>query len=243
MRPRASSLACLLYVAGLLGSTTLGSASSPARAQDRPLEALVAVVGAETPSAGADLVLLSDVELVAGLAQARAGEATSRPTPALLSAALDQIVGEILIRRESSRLGTAEPTPDEIARQREAIARSVGGEAALSAVLGGLSASPDEIDVLARRRAVVERFLGANLEGASEVTEADLEEAYAEARHPFAGRPLDEVRDALRAWLRVTLLDAYVARWLGTLRRRTTVHVLRPFVAAPAVEASDVGAR
>lgn len=215
---------------------------SEACAQERPLEALVAVVGAETPSAGADLVLLSDVELVAALALARGGDPSTRATPALLQAALDQIVGEILIRRESARLGATEPTVEEIARQREAIARSVGGEPALAAVLARLSASPEEIEVLARRRAHVERFLGANLEGASAVTEADLEEAYAEAAHPFAGRPLDEVRDALRAWLHVTLLDAYVARWLGTLRRRTTVHVLRPFV-APRAEASDVGAR
>jgi len=221
------------------------SATCPlaAIAQERPLEALVAVVGAETPSTGADLVLLSDVELVATLALARAGDVTSRPTPALLQAALDQVIGEILIRRESARLGGADPTLEEIAHQREAIARSVGGELALAAVLARQSAVEAEMDVLARRRAVVERFLGANLEGASEVTEADLEEAYVEAAHPFVGRPLDEVRDALRAWLRLTLLDAYVARWLGTLRRRTTVHVLRPFVAASAAEASDVGAR
>jgi len=209
----------------------------------RPLEALVAVIGAETPSAGADLVLLSDVELVATLALARAGDTTSLPTPPLLQAALEQIVGEILIRRESGRLGSVDPTVEEIAGQREAIARSVGGETALAVALARLPAAADEIDVLARRRAVVERFLGANLEGASEVTEADLEEAYAEAAHPFVGRPLDQVRDALRAWLRVTLLDAYVARWLGTLRRRTTVHVLRPFVAASAAEASNVSAR
>ncbi len=215
-----------------------------ASAQRPPAEALVAVVGARTPSQGASVVLLSDVELVAAIALARGGVAPTAPTPGLLDAALSQIVGELLIRREAMRLGTEPPTEDEVAQQRDALERSIGGAAALDALLARLHASRDEIDVLAERRAVVERFLGANLEGASEVTAADVEEAYAEAAHPFADRPLDEVREALRAWLRVTLVDAYVARWLATLRGRTDVNVLRPFVVAADGEGTgDVGSR
>ncbi|MBX7191505.1 MAG: hypothetical protein K1X94_05585 [Sandaracinaceae bacterium] len=231
----------LVAMAMAVGAWSAPPASvSIARAQDaapenrvvdtRPVEALVAVVGARTPSGGSDVVLLSDVELVAALALARGGATDVRPTPALLQAALDQIVGEVLIRREATRLGAVAPTGEEIARQSDAIARSIGGQDVLEALLTRHHASAAEIGMLAERRAIVERFLSANLEGASEVTEADVEEAYAEAAHPFAGRPLEEVREALRAWLRVTLVDAYVARWLTTLRGRVEVNVLRPFV-------------
>jgi hypothetical protein len=202
----------------------------------------VAVVGARTPRPGTDVVLTSDVELVAHLALARAGDRSSSPTPALLQAALEQIIGEVLIQRESGRLGATEPTTDELAQQRAAIEGSIGGTAALDELLVRTNATRAEIEVLVRRRAIVERFLGANLEGASEVTEADVEEAYNEAAHPFVGRPLDEVREALRTWLRVTLIDAYVSRWLTTLRRRTEVRVLRPFVLDSAVAAQSGGA-
>jgi len=201
----------------------------PSARRTGPVEALVAVVGARTPSQGASVVLASDVELVAALALARGGVASATPTPALLQAALDQIIGEVLIRREALRLGASSPSPEQIAQQRDALERSIGGSAALEALLSRLHVDQDEIEVLAERRAVVEQFLGANLEGASAVTEADIEEAYLEAAHPFAGRPLDEVREALRVWLRMTLVDAYVARWLETLRGRTDVNVVRPF--------------
>lgn len=232
-----------------LSCALLASLAAPADAQRRPAEALLAVVGGRTPSTGTDVVLLSDVELVSALALARGGDREARPTEALLQAALDQVIGEVLIRREASRLGAVAPTPDEIALQRDAIERSIGGPAVLDELLRRVHAERAEIDVLAERRAVIERFLSANLEGAADVTEADVEEAYAEASHPFAGRPLEEVREALRAWLHVTLVDAYVARWLSTLRARTEVNVLRPFVAAASAtpgarsEASDVGTR
>ncbi len=48
----------------------------------------------------------------------------------------------------------------------------------------------------------------------------------------------------------MTLVDAYVARWLATLRGRVEVNVLRPFVQTPAPSATgggegtiDVGSR
>lgn len=217
-----------------------GASAAPVAAQDRrPLEALIAVVGGETPSATTDAIVLSDVELAARLALARGGRPDAPLTPELLHAALEQLVGETLIRREAARLHAADPTAEAVARQREALERSVGGAAALDALLARLGAGRDELDAMAVRRAVVESFLGANLEGAAEVTDADVERAYADPTHPFVGRPLDEVRDALRAWLRVTRLDADVARWLTTLRRRSAVRVLRPFVAAAAAEGTD----
>ncbi len=237
---------------GLVAALSLLGAAPPrgARAEEpRLAEALVAVVGARSPGEGTDVVLLSDVELGVALALARAGAHDVEPSSALRQAALDQLVGELLIQREATRLGASSPTPTELDAQRTALERSVGGASALAALLARLDAGDDELDAIVRRRAIVEHFLGANLEGASEVTDADVADAYANASHPFVGQPLEEVREALRAWLHVTLVDAYVARWLSTLRARNEVHVLRPFVArassgeAPRSGGSDVEPR
>lgn len=229
---------------GLLGS--IGAAHAQEVGPRLPAEALVAIVGGDTPSAATDTILLSDVELVARLALARSSGGSSTLTPGMLQAALDQLVGEILIRREATRLHAAEPTADAVRRQREAIERAVGGPEALTSLLSRLGASEDELETIATRRAAVESFLGANLEGSTAITDADVQRAYEGGAHPFVGRPLDDVREALRAWLRVTRLDADVARWLQTLRRRSAVHVLRPFVTneGPGERTgNDVGAR
>ncbi len=236
---RRAFLACVpLWCALGWSSAGWSSLAEAQAAPRRPLEALVAVVGGQTPSSTTDVLLLSDVELAAHLALARSGSAEPAPTPALLQAALEQLIGETLIRREAARLRADEPTVDEVDRQRDVLERSVGGAETLDRLLAALGATRPEIDAIARRRAAVERFLGANLEGAIEVTDADIERAYREMAHPFLDRPLEEVRESLRAWLRIARLDQDVTRWLAALRRRTSVHVLRPFVettpAAPA---------
>lgn len=218
-RSEASALALVLLL-----STSL--AAPRAHAQAQLVEALVCVVGADTPGEGADVVMLSDVTLIASLAMARRREAVVM-TPALLEAARDELVGEILIERESRRLHTGEPTPDETARQRERIARSVGGADVLQAQLAAWDVSEAEINRVAARRATVERFLAANLEGGTSATDAEVEEAFRAESHPFVGRTFEEVREPLRGWLEVTRLEQSVARWLTVLRQRSVVHIVR----------------
>lgn len=206
----------------LLLSTSLSATS----AQAQLVEALVCVVGADTPGPGADVVMLSDVTFVASLAMARRREAVVM-SPALLEAARDELVGEILIERESRRLHTGDPTPDEVARQRERIARSVGGAEVLRSLLAAWDVSDAELSRVAARRATVERFLAANLEGGTSATDAEVEEAFRTERHPFVGQSFEEVREALRGWLEVTRLEQSVARWLTVLRQRSVVHMVR----------------
>ena len=208
----------------LLLSTWL--AAPRAHAQAQLVEALVCVVGADTPGEGADVVMLSDVTLIASLAMARRREAVVM-TPALLEAARDELVGEILIERESRRLHTGEPTTDEVTHQRERIARSVGGADVLQAQLAAWDVSDMELNRVAARRATVERFLTANLEGGTSATDAEVEDAFRTESHPFVGRTFEEVREALRGWLEVTRLEQSVARWLTVLRQRSVVHIVR----------------
>ncbi len=204
-------------------------ASARAAAQDGraplPAEALVAIVGAETPDEHADLVLLSDVDLRARLDLGPAG-ARVAPPPALYAATLDEILGEILIAREASRLHAAEPSDEDVRVQRARLAATLGGEAAMEELLTRVGAGAAEIDAIARRRAVVEAFLRANLEGTTQVTDARVEEAFAAGEHPFAGMTFEEAHEPLRAWLAMRALSSDVARWVEVLRQRTPVRVL-----------------
>ena len=207
--------------------TALCCTSMSVCAQDEPLpaEALVAIVGAETPQEGTDLILLSDVDLRARLDLGPTG-ATATPSRALYAATLDEIIGEILIAREAERLRASEPSEADVRAQRQRLVAALGGEGALSLLLDRMGADPAEVDAIARRRAVVEAFLRANLAGTTTVSDARVEEVFAGRDHPFAGLTLDQAREPLRAWIAMRALSEDVARWVDVLRQRTTVRVL-----------------
>lgn len=190
---------------------------------------IAAVVGASAPGPGADVILRSDVELRARIAlSGQAERATgfeTLPGP-LLAATLDQLIGEALIAREAERVRVTSPSDADFARERRRLEDEAGGGPRLAALLERIGAGADEVDALARRRAMVTSFLQANLEGTTVVTDAEVERAYEEGEHPFADRPIDEAREDLRAWLARRALDRAVRRWVSVLRARTTVRVL-----------------
>ena len=159
--------------------------------------------------------------------EGRTGEARMVTLPAaLLRASLDEIVGEVLIEREADRLHAARPSDADVRRERARLEEEAGGAPVLSALLGRLGASDDEVDAMARRRAYVDAFLRANLEGGTTISDAQVERAYEAGEHPFVGRDLDAVREPLRVWLQQQVLSRDVARWIEVLRGRTTVQVL-----------------
>jgi hypothetical protein len=80
----------------------------------------------------------------------------------------------------------------------------------------------------------VDAFLRANLEGGTVVSDSQVEERHASGEHPFADRPLEEVREPLRAWLAQSALERDVARWIEVLRSRTAVRIVVRFAPEPA---------
>lgn len=197
-----------------------------------PVEALVAIVGGETPEEGTDLVLLSDVELRARLDLGPSG-VEAQPSRSLLAATLDEIVGELLIAREAARLHATDPSDTDVRAQRDRLVQALGGEAGLHALVSATHATEQEIDAIARRRAYVDAFLRANLEGSTTISDARVEEVFASGEHPFASMAFETAREPLRAWLAVRSLADDVARWVAVLRQRTIVRVLVPLRTEP----------
>jgi hypothetical protein len=190
---------------------------------------IAAVVGSSAPGPGVDVILRSDVDLRARIAlsgQTERATGFERLPPALLRATLDQLIGEALIAREAERVRVSSPGEADFARERRRLEEEAGSAARLRELLTRLGAPAEEVEALARRRALVTSFLQANLEGTTVVTDAEVEHAYGEGGHPFTDRALDEAREDLRAWLARRSLDRAVRRWVSVLRARTTVRVL-----------------
>ena len=174
-------------------------------------------------------ILRSDVDLRARMI--RAGEHATAPLPLgplparELRAALTQLIDETLLAGEAERLGVARPTERDLARERARLANLAGGATRLGALLDALGADRREVDAHAARRASVSVFLVANLDAAPP-TDAEVAEFHARTgEHPFGDRPLEDVRDALRAYMMQQRLQAAVGRWVTRLRARVPVWV------------------
>jgi hypothetical protein len=209
--------------------------SAPALAQTIRAEGIAAIVGAPTPRSGAQVLLLSDVELRARmrLAGQMQGPIVLSPLPtSLLAATLDELLGEALIAREAERVQLASPTERDLREERRRLEALAGGAARLRELRNALSVSDEEIAAIVRRRATVKVFLEANLQGAATIDDAEIERVYESGDHPFQGQSLEDVREPMRVWLARRALDRSVRRWVEVLRARTVVRVLAPYAEA-----------
>ena len=234
-RPRGT----VLPLAGpmLLASMILASASSGASAQAPVLvEGVAAIVGAPTPRAGARVVLMSDVDLRARmrLTGQREGELHLGPLPAaLLAATLDELLGEALIAREAERVQLASPTERDVREELLRLEALAGGSERMGQLRASMGVSDEEMDAMARRRAIVKVFLEANLQGAATIDDTRVERVYESGEHPFVGQELEAAREPLRLWLARRALDASVRRWVEVLRARTVIRVLATYGERP----------
>jgi hypothetical protein len=190
------------------------------------LDGIAAVVGANAPGPGVDVILQSDVELRARLALAASVDdpGALEPLPSsLLRATLNQLIGESLIAREAQRVQATAPDRADVERERTRLLRSAGGAERVQRLMFALAANDDELDAIAQRRAQVGAFLSANLEGVTVVTERELARAYSAAGAELAGRTQEQAFAELRARLSKQALDRTIERWVTVLGARTAV--------------------
>ena len=131
-RRRVQGLVALSAVAALL------TAAPVAAQRARRVEGIAAFVGGTAPGNDTVAILRSDVTLHARLALAQeTARLPTGPLPApLLAAALDEIIGEVLIAREADRLRAARPTDARIEEERARIEARVKRKRASAARSG-----------------------------------------------------------------------------------------------------------
>jgi hypothetical protein len=197
------------------------------------VDGVAAYVGGASPGEGVRVILLSDVELRARISLFNAGSGpralSDVLTPALLQATLAALLGESLIAVEALRLGLAAPTASAVRDQRARLGTAGRGERAFQELMEALEVGAEEIDDIARQRAVVGAFLAANLEGTLDVSETELVRAFETEDHPFQGLPFEAERAHFAAWLQQKLLQEAVGRWVVSLRERIPHRVLVSF--------------
>ncbi|MDB4974930.1 MAG: hypothetical protein JWN48_3271 [Myxococcaceae bacterium] len=222
------SAALLLSLVGL-PLTAPARADAEGEGATPRLDGLAAVVGGLAPGPGVISILRSDVELRARMAilREREVEVALGPVPDnVLRASLSELLGEALIAAEAARLNLEPPSGLALADQR---ARLLGqGERAVAtrALLRALGVSARELSAWVERRAVVNGFLEANLEGTLEASSSELERLFKSERHPYRDLPFDEARTPFAAWLAQQRMEQAVQRWVQSLTERTPHRIL-----------------
>ena len=195
------------------------------------VDGVAAYVGGGSPGEGVRVILQSDVELRArfSLFNAGADALTQALTPELLQATLAELLGEALIAVEASRLGLASPSAREVRDQRARLAAAGRSERAFQELVEALEIPAEEVDEIAKLRAIVGAFLSANLEGTLDVSESEMVRAYETEDHPFQGLPYAAERVRFAAWLQQRRLQEAVGRWVLSLKERIPHRVLVRF--------------
>jgi len=210
-------------------ATHVLAAEVPVQPGATRLDGIAAVVGGLAPGPGVIAIYRSDVELRARMALLRESslrDALGELPRGLLAASLAELIGEALIAVEAARLNLTQPSGADIAEERVRLLgeRSVrGGPREL---LGALGVGERELSAWIDRRALVNTFLQANLEGTLEASEAELERLFESEAHPFRGRTLEEVRPQFEPWLAQQRTEQAVSRWVSSLSQRTPHRVL-----------------
>jgi hypothetical protein len=199
------------------------------------LDGVAAVLGGSEPGEPTRTILRSDVELRARLSLlARDSERGlfGELPGSLLAATLDELLGEQLIAAEAERVQIAQPRGSEVAREQQAIVDEAGGRRLVAQLLGRLDTSAPELETMARRRALIGAFLRANLEGATVVTEGQIDERLRTEAARYAGIDMAEARAIARASIAKTALARNIERWVRVLRARTRIRVFAIFEAS-----------
>lgn len=202
--------------------------AAPADLEVFRADGLAALVGGSVPGPKVDIILRSDVELRARLRLSGRmnGSLPTGPLPqSLFEASLNEIIGEYLIAREADRLRIAKPTAAKVAEEKLRIERSAGGRDRFRSLLRTLSVSQDEIDEIARRRAVVAAFLSLNWADVATISDAQLEKPAQRTDSTVNEKDKPITNDVLRARLARDAIDQTIARWIKVLRARTPVYI------------------
>ncbi len=213
----------------VLAAAAALAASAPS-ADGRLMEEVVAVVRA--PGTGQTRVItltrLAEEARIALVSRGALRAASARLDAAALKAALNWLVDQTVIMDEVSRLQVFEVDRAEVLEELRRFKDRFPGPEAYRAFLSRLDLPEEELLVVLRRMLRVQRYLDSRASRAARVGDADVDAFYRDHEADFGGRPLQEVREAVRAHLADRRVKAEVQAVVAELRGRSEIRVLVP---------------
>jgi hypothetical protein len=144
---------------------------------------------------------------------------------------LDALIAQALRYRDVERFGAQDIPADTIEARVVEIQRRFPSETEVNAALARAELTADELRALVKRQLQVEAYIQERFAPLVFVTNEEIDEYY---RGPWREQrrerglpvpPLTEVRDEVRAALRLSRLQAEIDRWTSQLRARANVDV------------------
>jgi hypothetical protein len=168
------------------------------------------------------LIMQSDVRLAVklGLApQSTASDAVAVP--------LDALIERRLVLEEVDRYAPPEPPEADVDRRLAEVRTRAGG--AFDSILRESGISVDQVRRQMRDDLRIDAYLLQRF-GAVQPSEDEIQQYYRDHQPAFtrngAVRPIDEVRDLVRAELIANQRAGMIKDWIAGLRRRATINVL-----------------
>jgi hypothetical protein len=192
-------------------SALLFSASTHAEIIDR----ILAVVN------GA-LIMQSDVKIAV-----RLGLAPQSTAPDAVAVPLDALIERRLVLEEVDRYAPPEPAETDIDRRLAEVRNRAGS--AFDSILRDSGISVEQLRRQMRDDLRIDAYLVQRF-GGMQPSEDEIQRYYRDHQPAFtrngAVRPLDEVRDVVRAELIANQRAGMIKDWIAGLRRRATINVL-----------------
>lgn len=215
----------------------LAPVASAVAAEVDLLDQVVAVIGPGGREGRRTLLTRSDLELEARVLLvsrgARAAAEGALPDDTL-AAALDWLVAEHLLLAEAEQLDVASVDPAALERELARLRDAFGSPAAYAAFLRDHELGEADLARIARRRLVVDGYVGSRLRLGMSISEGEVRRAYESRKQEFENTSYDWVRPRLRAQLEREKREALVGALVADLRSRAEVRVLVHLGDAPA---------
>lgn len=195
----------------------------------RPLDTVVAVIGAPGGESRRAVITLSELELETRVTVISRGgsEAASAPIPPeTLASSLDWLVAEYLFLFEAEGLAVAAVEPADVARAVAAFRDRFPDIASYRRFLEVNEVTEAELGRILRRSLLVSRYLDSRVRLAVAVTEDDLRRAYEGQGAALEGKSFEEARPLLSRIVEQEKREAALSTMVADLRARGDVRVL-----------------
>jgi len=182
------------------------------------------------------VITLGEVEAEARIVLVRRGGlagAHREVDDGLRAAVLQYLINQVVILAEARRLQLFQVTDQEIATELLQIESAFRDRDAYLSFLDANGLTEEDVREIVHRDVRVAKFLNSRVQMVARLDVADLRSYFAAHQEDFEGRSFEEVRGEIEGRLGRERHAAAVREWLGDLKARAEIRVLRPFEDLP----------